>query len=194
MDQTTLNSSLKILYWNTRSIIQRKQELQILIQKYDMCVCVETWLKPSEDFNFTGYVTFRKDRVHSRGGGIIIIIRKNLAYLELKHIRNIDKSVEICEIKITNVTPSLDLIACYRIPGNTLSMSNWETVISNVKHNKPTVLVGDFNAHNVKWNCLHTDSNGERLDQRIEDNNDLFLHNVNSNTHIDFYRKKLSII
>ena len=39
--------------------------------------------------------------------------------------------------------------------------------------------MGDFNAHNVVWNCTRNDSNGEKFIQAIDDFN-LFIHNTNT--------------
>ena len=47
-----------------------------------------------------------------------------------------------------------------------------------------TQLVGDFNSHNVIWNCKHTDTNGSRFEKAIENSN-LFLHNEASVTYVN---------
>ena len=117
----TFNKNLKILYWNSRSFTQRQIELQIKLQEIDICICVETWLTEKDQVHFPGFVTYRKDREYSRGGGIIILVRKNLAFLEITNIQTPVNSVELCGIHLNNINPAIDIIACYRTPGFSLS-------------------------------------------------------------------------
>ena len=42
------NMDLKILFWNARSIAQRKEDLVHLLTGIDVFVCVETWLSANE--------------------------------------------------------------------------------------------------------------------------------------------------
>lgn len=186
MDQDN-NTALKILYWNTRSFKQRSAEIRRILQDVDILICVETCLSPSVNLRFPGFQCFRKDRNYAKGGGILFLIRNNLAFCELTDIQSPDRSVEICGIKIQNITPQLDLIACYRSPGLALSQDQWHTIIRNVNNNNNSLLVGDFNAHHAHWSCENTDTNGLRLSEAIDSHN-LFLHNENTHTYIDVHR------
>ncbi|OXU17648.1 hypothetical protein TSAR_002668 [Trichomalopsis sarcophagae] len=57
-------------------------------------------------------------------------------------------------------------------------------IVSNVNNNNHCILVGDFNAHSQAWNCSSNDTNGDRFYNSI-DNQDLFVHNNNTNTYIN---------
>lgn len=173
--------------------MQRKEEIELLLRNLDILVCVESWLTPKKDIQFSGFNVFRKDRIHSAGGGIIIIIRKSIAFSEVNLLTPPNCLVEICAIKITNINPLLEIIACYRVPGLFLSQDQWEQITDNFGLRDNCIVMGDFNAHHTTWNCPNSDLNGERLLQSIINNN-LFLHNLNSLTHIDFYRNKKSNI
>ena len=177
--QNSTISSLKILYWNARSYKQRRLELPSVLKNIDIFICVESWLSSSDVIRNsdvpTGFIVYRKDRTISKGGGILIFIRKNVAFFEIKDIVTPLQSVEICGLRITNLNPIIDLIVCYRAPG-LLTQNQWSEIVSNVKINKNCILVGDFNSHHVSWNCAHSDTNGLRLFDAIESNN-LFLHN-----------------
>ena len=97
-------SQIKILYWNTRGFSARKLEIERIIHSYDIFVCVESWLHQNSDqILLPGFITFRKDRFGSKDGGILILIKKYLAFYELHNIKSPDHSVEICGLKITNV-------------------------------------------------------------------------------------------
>lgn len=53
------------------------------------------------------------------------------------------------------------------------------------------ILCGDFNSHNVTWNCTKNELNGIRFRNSISEL-DLILINDNTLTHTDFHRKKCS--
>lgn len=174
-----------------KKLHKRINELSTLLNKLDIFVCVETWLTECTDeekkINFPGFLTFRKDRQHARGGGILILIRKNIGYVEINDIKSPDPSVEMCGIRIVNTNPSLELFVCYRTPGSTLTQDEWDMIVNNLNNNKHCILVGDFNAHNQLWNCKKTDSNGDRFFKSLDDH-DLFVHNDNTNTHINLHK------
>lgn len=182
-----IQSNIKIVFWNTRSFLRRKEEVECLLKTTDIFICVETWLTDKISVQFPGFLTFRKDRCLSRGGGILILIRKSIAYIELIDIFSPDDSVEMCGIHVNNVEPAFDIIVCYRTPGFTLAQNQWDDIVKNVSNRKNCILLGDFNAHNVAWNCLNSDTNGIRFYNAINAY-DLLIHNSDSKTHIDFHR------
>ena len=124
--------TLKILFWNSRSILQRSKDIESIIKNYDIFVCVESWLTKNDNIQFPGFVTFRKDRIHSRGSGIIIFIRKNLSFVELENLNSPNESVQICGLHFDKIELNLGLIVCYRPPNN-LTQNEWNTIVSNVK-------------------------------------------------------------
>ena len=186
--------TLKILFWNARSIKNRLSKLPNIVNNIDIFICVETWLTAESNvtnINVPGFLVFRKDRQHSKGGGILLLIRKNIGYIELSNITTPNQSVEMCGIHITSTKPSINIIACYRTPGYTLSHEEWNTIIENTNNLSNCVLIGDFNSHNKFWNCEKNDLNGIRLLNCIE-NNDLFIHNTDSKTYVNFKNGKKS--
>ena len=188
--ETSINyKSLRILFWNARSINKRKEELTNILKDTDIFLCVESWLNDSDknkDYIYSpDFVQFKQNRSYAKAGRILILVRRNLAFHKINNITSPDISVELCGIRITNTNPTLDIITCYRSPGQTLSQAQWDTIVNNVNTNRHSILVGDFNAHNVIWNCKNTDSNGERLLNSTDDL-DLFLHNYNTISRTDF--------
>ena len=175
-----------ILFWNARSISQRKEELPILLRNVDILVCVESWMNDQENkqFKMPGFQTIRQDRTNNNGGGILFLIRNNIHAQEVKNISILNEKIELCAIKITNVTPQLNIIACYRPPGSTLTEEDWDTITNTINDDCDYLLLGDFNSHHQYWNCKYNDLNGKRLLNCIEKKN-LFIHNVNSLTRIN---------
>ena len=87
-------------------------------------------------------------------------------------------------LRITNTNAAFNSFICYRAPGLVLNINEWKSIFQNVNSNDNNIIAGDFNAHHVSWDCTRTDKNGENLLEYIEVF-DLFIHNLNSITHID---------
>lgn len=149
-----------------------------------MLVFVESWLTEKDKIHFPGFLTYRKDRVHSRGGGILLLIRQSLSFQEIAHTSSPCESVELVGLQFTNSYPNFDLFVCYRAPGVTLSQSQWDCIFSNMHPSHNTLIMGDFNAHNVVWNCYNTDMNGTHLLNSI-DSTDLIIHNHSTYSHVN---------
>ena len=79
----------------------------------------------------------------------------------------------------------LKIIAFYKPPNNILTQEEWDNVTLNIKNQKNCLFVGDLNAHNTFWNCNDTNADGAKLYNSIL-KNDIFLHNTDTITHIDF--------
>ncbi|KAL7297128.1 hypothetical protein TKK_0009548 [Trichogramma kaykai] len=97
-----------------------------------------------------GFVTFRKDRAYSAGGGIVIFVRRGLAYSEI------------------------DLA-----PGNTLDQEHWNKIVYEASRFDNAILMGDFNARNTSWNCNITDRNGSYFENSINSSRMKFAENLN---------------
>ena len=69
----------RILFWNARSIKKRQHDLPQLLQNVDIFICVESWIQGDEiSIKYPStFVHFMKNRQDSRGGGILLLIRKN---------------------------------------------------------------------------------------------------------------------
>ena len=118
--QNSTISSLKILYWNARSYKQRRLDLPSVLKNIDIFICVESWLPPEDVIRNsdvpTGFIVYRKDRSHSKGGGILIFIRKNLEFFEIEDIVTPHQSNEIYGLIVRSIMGFIlvILIVCYR--------------------------------------------------------------------------------
>ena len=126
--QKLSHSSLKVMFWNIRSVRQHLFDIETFLKECDILICVESWLRPDIAINFPGFVAFQKDREDTTGGGILILIRKNLAFVEISNIIAPDQAVEMCGIKINSISPPLDVVVCYRTPGLTFSQDDWNAI------------------------------------------------------------------
>lgn len=178
-------TQMRTLYWNARSINNKREEIQKISSEYDLIILAETWLNENSHFQLTQFDIHRTDRTDGHGGGLAFAIRRNLKFEILDGLINTNPLVEISGIKIMNLDTPLNFIACYRPPGyGHLSLQDWDAVMSNAHLLQNTIIVGDFNAHNVAWNCCTTDVDGTYI-LDCSEKYELFLHNHDSFTHID---------
>ena len=80
------NGSLpKFLLVNARSILNKNEELEVIISqdRPDVVLITETWLServPDEIVNIPKFSVVRKDRPIGRGGGVQVYIRESIPY------------------------------------------------------------------------------------------------------------------
>lgn len=74
--------NLNILSWNANSVRNHRLELVNLLTENDIDVaCIqETFLKPSIPFNLPGYRIIRKDRLRTKGGGVLIAMKSSICF------------------------------------------------------------------------------------------------------------------
>ncbi len=73
-------------------------------------LCVqETWLKPQLDIVIPGFVSIRKDRTQTAGGGLSNICEERVAYREV----NIDKHHESIKVEVWTSIGKLRIIHYY---------------------------------------------------------------------------------
>ena len=65
----------KCLCLNARSIINKKNNLNVMVEDIDPHITgiTESWTNTDAELELTGYVMFRRDRIERRGGGVIFI-------------------------------------------------------------------------------------------------------------------------
>ena len=68
---------------NARSIINKKNELNIMVEDIDPHIIgiTESWSNTDitdAELGLTGYVMFRRDRIGRRGGGVILYVKESI--------------------------------------------------------------------------------------------------------------------
>ena len=74
---------------NARSIVNKKNELNIMVEDIDPHIIgiTESWANidiTDAELGLTGYVMFRKDRIGRRGGGVILYVKESIQAYEIK--------------------------------------------------------------------------------------------------------------
>lgn len=111
------SKSLKIIVWNSRGIRHKLVEFfDFLIRvNADVALVSETWLKNDISMNHGNFICYRNDRVTSKGGGVAVVIRKNICHELLPTIQT--KLIENIGIKVIfNDNTFINIFSCY-FPG-----------------------------------------------------------------------------
>ena len=182
-------TKLKCFYTNARSIINKRNELELYImeEKPDIVGITETWAVDSigdSELNIEGYSMIRRDRIlgeKTKGGGVLLYITDSLDIIMRDDILNADiLECAWCEIIIGGEKSLVGI--CYRAPDSTKAQDEaLYQMISSVDR-ESILLMGDFNFPELDWS--EPDSKG--LDDShpfMECINDNFLFQcVESNT------------
>ena len=80
---TSLTS--QVFFWNSRSLRSKHPEIQsiLLLVNFDILIFVEMGITKKDNFSFSGFIEIRKDKTHSKGGEILILILKNVAFWQI---------------------------------------------------------------------------------------------------------------
>ena len=85
----TSKAELKCVCLNARSIINKKNELDIMVDeiKPHIIGITESWANnyiTDAEMGLEGYVMFRKDRMWKRGGGVLLYIKETIPAYEVQ--------------------------------------------------------------------------------------------------------------
>ena len=89
IQRNTSESGIKCVCLNARSIINKKTELNIMVDdiKPDIIGITESWANNDiidAELGLEGYVMFRKDRMGRRGGGVLLYIKETIPAYEVQ--------------------------------------------------------------------------------------------------------------
>lgn len=165
-----MNNNLSIITWNARGIRNKHTELfQFLInQNIDICLVTETWLKPDISINHQEYFIYRNDRSHARGGGVAILLRKNISHQPLPVIDT--NLIENIGVKIFTDFGSINVHCCY-FPGGIAGIDGirktlFATDLHKLTRGEKYILGGDFNCRHQSWGCTRANCWGNILYER----------------------------
>ena len=128
---------------NARSIVNKKNELNIMVKDIDPHIIgiTESWANidiTDAELGLTGYVMFRKDRIGRRGGGVILYVKLNKNF--------------ICKFVSGNSKLTIGLV--YRSPNiNEEDNTKLQNAIKEVSKGE-CIIMGDFNHGHIQWKSL----------------------------------------
>ena len=79
----------KCVCLNARSIVNKKNKLNIMIEDIDTHIIgiTKSWANTDitdAELRLTGYVMFRRDRIGRRGGGVILYVKESIQAYKIK--------------------------------------------------------------------------------------------------------------
>ena len=157
---STSREEIKCVCLNARSIINKKDELNIMVDdiKPHIIGITETWANndiTDAELGLEGYAMFRKDRMGRRGGGVLLYIKDNIpAYVvQLQEEADCNEAIW-CKLVTGHTTVTIGVV--YRCPNITKqNNAKIHNAISEVS-NGDCIIMGDFNHGNIKWDSLQS--------------------------------------
>lgn len=172
-----MNNNLKLLIWNARGLRNKTLEFFdfLIRENVDIGLVSETGLNNKITMYHPDFHCYRKDREHSRGGGVAIVIRKNIKHNLLPTVNT--ELIENVGIKVSfNDDTNVNIFSCY-FPGGSSDRNGIKKALfkSDLKKfsrlNEDYILGGDFNCRNQSWGCLRANTWGNILYELITTNN-----------------------
>ena len=82
----------KCLCLNARSIVNKKNELKVIVEDIDPHIIgiTESWANEDisdAELGLTGYVMFRRDRIGRRGGGVVLYVKESIQAYKNKTVK-----------------------------------------------------------------------------------------------------------
>ena len=154
------NAGLKCVSLNARSIMNKKSELNIMVNDSDPHIIgiTESWANKDitdAELGLEGYVMFRKDRMGRRGGGVLLYVKDTIPAYEIQLREEADCEEAIwCKLVTGHKTVTMGVV--YRCPNITKeSNEKIQNAIREVSKGD-CIVMGDFNHGNIQWDTLES--------------------------------------
>lgn len=187
--------TLKCLYTNAQSIVNKHFELQALVDTYDPDIIglTETWLNgkiSDKEFCIDGYhKPVRQDRLDTkdgRGGGVLMLVKNSVNFVQIFPHNSNDYTNSIWIEVVNNNGKKTVIGVVYRSPNSPITNNErLENCIHELSH-RDLVIMGDFNYPDIDWSNLSAGCDGYKFLNIVMDN---FLHQ-----HVHFPTRENNIL
>ena len=154
----------------------------LLCSEFDIFVLLETWCDSSITNSMilanSDYFIVRKDRIQSRGGGLMCIVKKSLTLNQLL----VPDDLELLAIDIAQSNSVFVRLICwYRSPSSSHAyfLSSLQCVSRLLRCSHPCLVLTDANLPNINWSQLSAVHERERF----------FLEWLGSNSLVQLVRE-----
>ena len=151
-------TKLKCFYTNARSIVNKRNELELYImeERPDIIAITETWAVESiedSELKIEGYTMIRRDRIlgeKTRGGGVLLYIIESVDVIVRDDIVNSNiLECAWCEIVMGGEKSLIGV--CYRSPDSTKEQDEALYQMIGSVDRESVLLMGDFNFPELDW-------------------------------------------
>ena len=157
----------KCVCLNARSIVNKRNELNILVEDIDPYIIgiTESWATTDisdAELGMTGNVMFKKDRLGRRGGGVILYIKESIQAYEIKLEKEAECEESVwCNIVTKNSTLTVGLV--YRSPN--ISTDENEKVQNAIKEvsKRDCIIMRYFNHGLIQWKSLQSTGSEDQI-------------------------------
>ena len=173
-------SRVRIVLTNIRSIVNKRDELENLVESLSPSVVAltETWLtRDVEDSEVTlrGYKLFRNDRSIRGGGGVMLLVRDEYEAYLWQATSDPDGFYESLWCKVRLSHNGFDTIGViYRSPGS--QPSQMLSDIRTFSKGNHCLILGDFNAPSIDWSRNVCSINEPFTSELLSTTIDLYLY------------------
>lgn len=181
----------RILQWNVRGVRARHQDISLLIKEQDpSCLCLQELKLPNNTQykigkHYNTYLKLPHDNDIPKGGTLIAIKETISHYL-------IQLNTDLQAVAVSFASGRLkSLCSVYLPPNEQITEEQMAELLDQLP--RPTLIVGDLNAHNPLWYDQRLDRRGEQI-QRLMDADGLVALNEDYPTYYRSYDQVTSNI
>ncbi len=179
------HNNLQVIQWNARGLTKAKlEEFKQFLSSVcpDIVLLCETHWKPYFNVMFKSYHVIKKDRPNRAGGGVAILIKKNINFSPFS--LTLPDTIEAIGVSIkTSTNSQIDIISIY-VPKGDCEVADIELLFNRPN---PILVGGDFNGHHSMWESdTQTNKAGRSISEALLNSNSICLltpHNLG--TRID---------
>jgi hypothetical protein len=187
-------NNFKCVQWNARGLTKAKlEEFRQFLSSVspDIVLLSETHWKPYFNVLFKSYHVLKEDRPHKAGGGVAILIKKNIRFSPFSFTPSATIEAIGASILLSN-NSQIDLISIY-VPKGDCEVADVEHLFNRIN---PTLIGGDFNGHHSMWESdSQSNKAGRSIAEAILNSNSMCLLTPrNLGTRIDPGSGKTSTI
>lgn len=153
---------IRIMEWNANGLIQHKNELQAILDKenIDICLICETHFTKQSFIRFKNYSVYHTIHPSNNArGGSAIIVKSNIDHYEEEKTSMEEFQATTITCKVNNTNMSFTSVYCP--PRHELKCDKYKLLIN--KHKFKFIMGGDFNSKNIHWGSRLTNTKGIEL-------------------------------
>lgn len=181
------SNDLIIYFVNCNSIYKKIPEIKKILHTEQpdlVCLC-ETWLRKKYEPRFKDYICWYNHRLDRGGGGLAILVRKEIQHIEHKLTPYQNGVLEVQAVKLINDNLGDVTIMNLYNPTKNVTLKEMEHYIAQLGNNY--IMAGDLNAHSpvIDSECPTRNQSGKTIENLLLSNDICLVNPDGMKTYID---------